>query len=439
MQSNYVKKLVSKLSDTFAEQPEYLQAIEELIAFSELDPALVESCEQYNVLARILQPDRVISFNVVWQNDQGEVQVNRGWRVQHSNLIGPYKGGLRFHPDVNESVLKFLALEQTFKNALTGLPIGGAKGGANFAPKGKSTNEIMRFCQAFMGELYRYIGPNTDIPAGDINVGPREIGYLFGAYRRIKNKFSGALTGKDVGFGGSHVRIESTGFGVIYFVEEVLADKEQSLDNLTLILSGAGNVALNTAKKAIEQGAKVLTLSNSSGYLLATKGLRAALIDELLAQKAKPDLSQIANGADIKWYSDKKPWEVDADIAIPCATQNELDINDAKKLVKNGVLFVFEGANMPCTSEAIHYFKKHKISFLPAKAVNAGGVAMSTFEMGQNANFYPESFEKMDEKLALTMKKIHQHCVQTNTQNYLVGANSFALNRLVKAALAQGI
>ena len=439
MNSTYVDNIVNKITDSYAEQTEYLQAIQELVAFSELDHSLVDSCEKYNVLARILQPDRVISFNVVWQNDQGEVQVNRGWRVQHSNLIGPYKGGLRFHPSVNESVLKFLALEQTFKNALTGLPIGGAKGGSNFDPKGKSADEIMRFCQAFMAELYRYIGPNTDVPAGDINVGPREIGYLFGTYRRIKNKFSGAITGKDVGFGGSHVRIESTGYGVIYFVEAVLADKEQSLAKLTLTLSGAGNVALNTAKKAIEQGAKVLTLSNSSGYLLAKKGLSEEVIDELLAQSAKPDLSDLANDTDINWYPDKKPWEVAADIAIPCATQNELDINDAKTLVKNGVKFVFEGANMPCTAEAINYFKDNKANFLPAKAVNAGGVAMSTFEMGQNANFYPETFEKMEEKLAITMKKIHQHCVQTHSQDYLVGANSFALNRLVKAALAQGI
>lgn len=439
MKSNYVEHVIGKLKQNYAAQFEYLQAIEELVTYSELDKSLVRSFEDENILERLLQPERVISFNVSWIDDNNKVHVNQGWRVQHSSLIGPFKGGLRFHPAVNESVFKFLALEQTFKNALTGLPIGGAKGGANFDPKGKSNREIMRFCQAFMRELYRHIGPNTDIPAGDINVGTKEIGYLFGCYRRLENKFSGSLTGKEIDFGGSHARIESTGYGIVYFIEQVLEKQGRKLSGLTITISGAGNVALNAAKKAIEVGAKVLTLSNSQGSLYCQQGFTADIIEKLLSSDSRPDLEKLANKNHGKWLEGAKPWQVASDIAIPCATQNELDMNDAKQLKKNAYSYVFEGANMPCTSKAVKFIHDSKIFFAPAKAVNSGGVVMSTFEMGQNAMFFPETFEEMDKKLKSTMADIYINSVGHQSTDCLVGANSFALNKLVRSMIAQGV
>ncbi|QDP01555.1 NADP-specific glutamate dehydrogenase [Thalassotalea sp. PS06] len=439
MKSAYTKTITERLSDLYQEQKEYLQAIDELVVYSELDSALRESFEAENVLERLLVPDRVISFNVTWVDDSDKVHVNQGWRVQHSNLIGPYKGGLRFHPSVNESVLKFLALEQTFKNALTGLPIGGAKGGSNFDPKGRSQREVMRFCQAFMDELFRHIGPNTDVPAGDINVGTREIGYLFGRFRRLQNQFTGAITGKDVDFGGSHARIESTGFGVIFFAQRALETHQSNLENKTICISGAGNVALHAAQKAIDNKAIVISLSNSKGCLFAQQGLSASEVDALIKDQNTVNLEEYAEKIGAKWLDGDKPWELECEIAIPCATQNELSESDAKQLISNGVRWVFEGANMPCEAKAITRFRENNVMFAPAKAVNAGGVAVSLFEMGQNASFNPETFKAMEERLRQTMYDIHDNCMSVKSDDYLIGANSFALKKLVQATLQQGI
>lgn len=439
MKAPYFSQVKGKLASAFSGQKEYLQAVNELLDYVDVKQSELTLLETENILERLLTPDRVISFQVPWLTDEGKVEVNQGWRVQHSNLIGPYKGGLRFHPTVNESVLKFLALEQTFKNALTGMPIGGAKGGSNFDPKGKSKQEVMRFCQSFMDELHRYIGPNTDIPAGDINVGSREIGYLFGRYRRLKNQFSGAITGKHIEFGGSEVRIESTGFGVIFFVEQVLKQQDQSMSSKALTISGSGNVALHTAQKAIELGAKVLTLSNSEGVCYLSSGFSLKTITDLIKQQKRVDLIELANSNGGEWIEGETPWSIKSDIAIPCATQNELHKEDAKKLVENETQFVFEGANMPCTAEAISILETSKVVFAPAKAVNSGGVITSALEMGQNATFFPESFEEVSDKLKTKMATIHKRCLCTNDKSYLKGANSAALNRLMTAMQEQGI
>ncbi|MDN3653548.1 NADP-specific glutamate dehydrogenase [Thalassotalea ponticola] len=437
MKSSYIEQKLAQIRSQYADQPEYLQVVEELTQFSQLHPSFETAFEQDNIYQRLMTPDRIISFKVEWVDDHNRVNINRGWRVQHSNLIGPYKGGIRFHPSVNESVLKFLALEQTFKNALTGLSIGGAKGGADFDPKGKSRAEVMRFCQAFMDELHRHIGPTTDIPAGDINVGSREIGFLFGRYRRLQNQFTGALTGKEIDFGGSHVRTEATGFGCIFFIEEVLATHDKTLDGQIIAISGAGNVALHAAQKASAEGARVVTLSNSQGFLYYKNGLSREMIDSLLNHAQS--LSQFAEKIGGQWHEGKNPWRVACDIAIPCATQNELDLTDAKQLIGNRVGYVFEGANMPCTNQAIDAFRQAGVVFAPAKAVNSGGVATSTFEMGQNAIFSPKPFTEIERDLRKIMHEIHHHCSDGNNHDYLIGANSFALNRLVRAMLAQGV
>ncbi|TKB43814.1 NADP-specific glutamate dehydrogenase [Thalassotalea mangrovi] len=439
MRSKYAKQVVEKLKHNYEGEQEYLQAIEELVDYSQLERSLNERFVGDNVLERLLLPDRVISFKVPWVDDDGNVQVNQGWRVQHSNLIGPYKGGLRFHPTVTESVLKFLALEQTFKNALTGLSIGGAKGGSNFDPKGKSEREIMRFCQAFMDELFRHIGPNTDVPAGDINVGTREIGFLFGRFRRLQNQFTGVITGKDTEFGGSPARIESTGYGVLFFAERALQTQGSSLQDKTICISGAGNVALHAAQKAIALGAKVLTLSNSKGCLHTDKGLNESQLEQLLQAQHSPNLEAFANEHNLNWQQDKKPWQIACDIAIPCATQNELTGDDAIQLIENKVQWIFEGANMPCDAEAIKCFRESRVTFAPAKAVNAGGVAVSLFEMGQNASFSSHSFEELEQRLKETMYEIHDNCLSDGSNDYLQGANSFAFNRLVQARILQGI
>ncbi len=439
MSLSYPEHVKSKLAQLFPEQTEYLQAVNELIDNLNIDKAWYSRIESDNMLERLFLPDRIINFNVQWRDDNGKVNINQGWRVQHSNLIGPYKGGLRFHPSVNESVLKFLALEQTFKNALTGLPIGGAKGGSNFDPKGKSQGEILRFCQAFMDELYRYIGPNTDIPAGDINVGSREIGFLFGRYKKITNQFDGALTGKNVAFGGSQARIESTGYGVIYFIEEALKRYKQSLASQRVLISGSGNVALHAAKKAIKAGATVITLSNSEGVCVNSDGFKLAMIDNLIEENTRPALDKLAEKLGAEWHADETPWSFNADIAIPCATQNELSSEDAKLLIDNGISYVFEGANMPCSAEAIELFERNEVLFAPAKAVNSGGVITSTLEMGQNAIFFPESFESVSEKLRALMSDIHKRCVRDNDKSYLKGANNAALSRLLIAMTEQGV
>ncbi|XOV80419.1 MAG: NADP-specific glutamate dehydrogenase [Aestuariibacter sp.] len=391
-------------------------------------------------------PDRIIQFNVSWLDDENHVQVNQGWRVQHNNLIGPYKGGLRFHPSVSQSVFKFLALEQSFKNTLTGLPIGGAKGGSDFNPKGRTDGEIMRFCQAFMTELHRYIGPTRDVPAGDINVGSREIGYLFGQYRRLTYQFEGALTGKDPEFGGSHVRTESTGYGVVYFLEQVLHQQNDEMKGKTVAISGAGNVALYAAEKAMQLGANVVTLSNSKGFLHVETGLEKEHLTWLRENKSQQDncLSTFAEKQTGTWQKDNKPWQISCDIALPCATQNELDEQDAQQLTNNGCQYLIEGANMPCTAEAVRVLQTAQVCYVPGKASNAGGVALSTLEMSQNAGFVKHSFEALDEELQTIMQRIHRNCLIFGKQDdghidYLKGANQFAFKQLADALVSQGI
>ena len=447
----YIRSIKQNIEQRNPNQKEFIQAVSEIL--ENVAEELVENddFQRYRIFERLTEPDRVVSFKVEWLNDSGEAQINRGWRVQQSNLIGPYKGGLRFHPSVNESVVKFLAFEQCFKNALTGLPLGGAKGGSNFDPKGKSDHEIMSFCQAFMTALYRHIGPSTDVPAGDINVGAREIGYLYGQYRKIKNEFSGVLTGKAVGMGGALARTEATGYGVVYFLEHVLAHKGDSLEDKTLAISGAGNVALNAAHKAISKGAKVVTLSNSRGLLTKSSGFSLDDIAWLIKyDNVKENIllsfskEQNTDG-NCEWHEGQKPWQQECDIAVPCATQNELDGDDATNLLKNGCQVVICGANMPCTSDALALLNKsEQCIYVPGKASNAGGVAVSGIEMSQNAGFESFSFDHVDQKLQDIMKHIHDQCVECgqngNKQvDYVKGANVAGFHILAKAMLAQGV
>lgn len=426
-------------------QVEFNQAVQEL--YKDLIPIVKENrdLEQHQILKRLTEPDRIISFRVCWEDDNGELHVNRGYRVQHCGVLGPYKGGIRFHPSVNESALKFLAFEQTFKNALTMLPLGGGKGGADFDPQGRTDREIMRFCQAFMNELYRHIGENTDVPAGDINVGSREIGYLFGQYRRLANNFSGSLTGKDIEFGGSHVRTEATGYGLVYFVENMLNQVGDSLADKKVAVSGAGNVALHAALKATEMSARVITLSNSQGSIYHKEGIDQSALKDLISSRDRPDLKQLANDIGGQWREGQKPWDIACDIALPCGTQNELDEEDAKVLVELGCQFLAEGANMPCTEKAIDILNKAKIANAPGKASNAGGVALSGLEMSQNASFSSLSYDELDEKLKHIMKNIHMQCVKHSGNeeddwvNYRKGANIAAFNRVAASMLSQGI
>ena len=427
-------------------EPEFNQAVHELTC--DIYPLYSEhpGWSAANVLQRLSEPDRIITFRVCWEDDSGKVRVNRGWRVQHCGAIGPYKGGIRFHPTVNASVLKFLAFEQTFKNALTGLPIGGGKGGADFDPVGRSEREIMRFCQAFMDELYRHIGENTDVPAGDINVGRREIGYLFGHYRRLANTFSGALTGKDIEFGGSHVRMEATGYGLIYFLRCMLAQRDQSIEGMRLAISGAGNVALYAAQKAIELKARVVTLSSSKGVLYNDQGFSADAIDHAIGStKGSTDiLKSVREACGGEWHDTEKPWQFPCDIALPCATENELDKHDAKRLINNGCQLIAEGANMPCTEDATGLFKQQQLWHAPGKASNAGGVALSGLEMAQNASFSRWDQARLNEKLLEIMQDIHAQCLEhTEEKNgyldYHRGANIAAFRRVANALVAQGV
>jgi glutamate dehydrogenase (NADP+) len=392
-------------------------------------------------------PERIIYFTISWMNSDGDIEVNQGWRVQHNSAMGPYKGGLRFHPTVNLSVLKFLAFEQCFKNALTGLPMGGGKGGADFNPKGRSDRDIMLFCQAFMRELQRHIGANTDVPAGDINVGAREIGYLYGEYRRLNNRFEGVLTGKGLEFGGSYVRTEATGFGLIYFLEAVCRAQDSFVEGKTVIVSGAGNVALHAALKASEKGAKVVTLSNSRGLLYNEQGLSEADITWAIENHNQRDniLLDMADEGMGKWQPDGTPWHFKCDIALPCATQNELDENDARKLIENGCTMILEGANMPCTDKAQKVFFDTKVTYVPGKASNAGGVALSGLEMSQNAMFSQRNADTLDEQLQTIMNHIHDLCVTEGMNdgetyiNYMKGANVAAFRKLADAIVAQGV
>jgi glutamate dehydrogenase (NADP+) len=443
-QLKYLQNSLIDINKKYADQQEFIQAVEEVAAdvggLFENNKQLVD----LNIFNRLVHADRIIKFRVTWQADNGDVHVNTGYRVQHSNLIGPYKGGLRFHPSVNESILKFLAFEQMFKNALTGLPIGGAKGGSDFDPSDKSEPEIMRFCQAFMNELYHYIGDQVDIPAGDINVGSREIGYLFGQHRRLTKKFSGAITGKELEYGGSHVRTEATGFGLLYFVCEMLGRLDKKIKDLVVSISGSGNVALHAALKAIQLGAKVITLSSSQGHLFVKDGFCEAQINQLIA--ANGSSTEKLKSLDIgEWVDKHGPWQHCCDIALPCATQNEVTIEAAKQLVESGCMLVAEGANMPCTKEAVDWFENKKVLHAPGKASNAGGVALSALEMGQNADFSRRSFAKLDEQLREIMHTIHDNCLQelddANEKylNYRKGANLAGFTLIASAAIAQGI
>ena len=428
-------------------QPEFVQAVQE-VAEDVFD--FIADKEQYHeqqILRRMAEPDRVVSFRVCWEDDSGNVRVQRGWRVQNNNAIGPYKGGLRFHPSVNESVLKFLAFEQTFKNALTGLPMGGGKGGANFNPKGKSVREIMRFCQSFMTELYRHIGADIDVPAGDIGVGAREIGYMFGQYKRITNQFTGVLTGKGLEYGGSLIRPEATGYGAVYFLAEMLATKELDVAGKTAVISGSGNVATHAAEKIAQLGGKVVTLSDSGGFIHDPSGLTQEKIDWVKAHKTHrrgriEDYCEAFPGA--SFHAGKTPWGVPCDLALPCATQNELTGDDARTLIANGCIAVSEGANMPTDLAGVHAFKAAKILYAPGKAANAGGVAVSGLEMSQNSGRRPWKEEELQQMLKDIMSGIHARCREYGEReagycDYVKGANIAGFKKVADAMLAFGV
>ena len=428
-------------------EPEFLQAVQEVA--ETVIPYIVKNDIYHgkNILLRMVEPERLISFRVSWIDDTGEIQVNRGYRVQMNSAIGPYKGGLRFHPTVNASILKFLAFEQVFKNSLTTLPMGGGKGGSDFDPKGKSDNEIMRFCHAFMSELFRHIGHNTDVPAGDIGVGGREIGFMFGMYKKLKNSFTGVLTGKGASWGGSLIRPEATGYGDVYFAENMLQTNGDSFKGKTVVVSGSGNVAQYATEKATQLGAKVVTLSDSSGYILDKDGIDADKLAYVMDLKnvKRGRISEYVNKyPNAVFFKGEKPWSVSCDVALPCATQNELNGEHAKQLVENGCICVAEGANMPSTPEAIYEFQKAQILFAPGKASNAGGVATSGLEMSQNSLRLSWTREEVDEKLKQIMKEIHESCVvygknEDGTVDYIKGANIAGFVKVADAMLAQGI
>jgi glutamate dehydrogenase (NADP+) len=427
-------------------QPEFVQAVQEVAQdiYEFIDDK--EAYHSQQILRRIAEPDRVVSFRVCWEDDQGNIRVQRGYRVQNNNAIGPYKGGLRFHPSVNESVLKFLAFEQTFKNALTGLPMGGGKGGSNFNPKGKSEREIMRFCQSFMTELYRHIGADVDVPAGDIGVGGREIGYMFGQYKRITNKWEGVLTGKGMEYGGSMIRPEATGYGAVYFLDNMLRRKGEALEGRTAVVSGSGNVATHAAEKATQLGAKVVTLSDSGGFIHDPEGLTQEKIDWVKTHKTHRR-GRISEYADTfkgsTFHEGKTPWGVPCDVALPCATQNELLGNDARTLVGNGCVAVSEGANMPSDLEAVHLFKEAHMLFAPGKAANAGGVAVSGLEMSQNSERRSWKVEELQGMLRDIMDGIHERCLAYGERkdhiDYVKGANIAGFKKVADAMLAFGV
>jgi glutamate dehydrogenase (NADP+) len=442
-----IKNFINIVEKRNPNEPEFLQAVTEVaetvIPFIEENPQY----DQGKLLERMTEPERVLLFRVPWVDDSGEVQINKGYRIEMNSAIGPYKGGLRFHPSVNLSILKFLAFEQVFKNSLTTLPMGGGKGGADFNPKGKSDAEVMRFCQSFMTELSRHIGPNTDVPAGDIGVGGREIGYMFGQYKRLRNEFTGVLTGKGMSFGGSLIRPEATGYGDVYFAQSMLATKGDSFKGKTVAISGAGNVAQYATEKATELGGKVVTLSDSSGYIYDADGIDAeklAFVMELKNIKRGRISEYIEKYPNAQFFKGERPWSVKCDVALPCATQNELNEEEAKTLVTNGCICVAEGANMPTTPEAIEVLQKAKVLFAPGKASNAGGVATSGLEMSQNSLRFNWTREEVDEKLKNIMKDIHESCVTYGTQadgyvDYVKGANVAGFVKVAEAMMAQGV
>ena len=440
-------ELMADLSRRFPNEPEYLQAVGEVVASIEDVYNQYPVFERYNLIERLCIPDRIVSFRVSWVDDHGKVHTNMGYRIQHNNAIGPYKGGIRFHASVNLSILKFLGFEQTFKNALTTLPMGGGKGGSDFSPRGKSDAEIMRFCQAFILELWRNLGPDRDVPAGDIGVGGREVGYMYGMYKKLARENTGTFTGKGLSFGGSRIRPEATGFGALYFVEEMMKDLKTSIVGKTIAISGFGNVAWGAATKATELGGKVVTISGPDGYIYDPAGLNAEKIAYMLELRASGN-DIVAPYADkfpgSTFFAGRKPWEQKVDIALPCATQNELNEKDAKQLIDNGVLMVAEVSNMGCTAEAIDTFIANKIPYAPGKAVNAGGVAVSGLEMTQDAEHLQWSAEEVDKKLHVIMADIHENCVKHGTQadgyiNYMKGANIAGFLKVADAMMAQGI
>ncbi len=441
-----VKELMQQLAAKHPGESEYLQAVEEVLHSIEEIYNQHPEFEANKIAERIVEPDRIFTFRVSWVDDKGEVQTNLGYRVQFNNAIGPYKGGLRFHPSVNLSILKFLGFEQTFKNALTTLPMGGGKGGSDFAPKGKSDAEVMRFCQAFMTELWRYIGPETDVPAGDIGVGGREIGYLYGMYRKLAKENTGVLTGKGMTYGGSLIRPEATGYGAIYFLQQMLAELGTDIKGKTISVSGFGNVAWGAAQKAHELGGKVVTISGPDGYIYDEAGMDDEKIDYLLELRAtnndvvEPYATRFPGA---KFFKGEKPWGIKVDIALPCATQNELGGEDAKKLVANGVKVVAEVSNMGCTPEAIEEFLSAKVLYGPGKAVNAGGVATSGLEMTQNSMKLNWTAEEVDAKLHQIMSSIHNACVEYGREgdyvNYMKGANIAGFMKVAKSMVEQGV
>ncbi len=443
---SYVDEVLKTVREKNASEPEFLQAVTEVMeSLRAVVDANEDKYRKYGILERLVEPERIISFRVPWVDDQGNVRVNRGYRVEFNSAIGPYKGGLRFHPSVNQGILKFLGFEQVFKNSLTGLPIGGGKGGSDFDPKGKSDREVMAFCQSFMTELYRHIGADTDVPAGDIGVGAREIGFLFGQYKRITGLYEGVLTGKGLTYGGSLVRTEATGYGLVYILDEMLSHIGESLKGRRVVISGSGNVAIYACQKAQQLGAKVVTMSDSNGYIVDENGIDLDVVREI---------KEIKRGR-IKEYIDRVPgasyhegsrlvWSVACDIALPCATQNELDLESAKLLVQNGCTAVAEGANMPSTLEASAYFLEKGINYMPAKAANAGGVAVSALEMSQNSERLSWSFDEVDRMLKDIMKEIYRMTSEAAEKyghkgNFVVGANIAGFEKVAEAMIAQGI
>ncbi|MFA6980115.1 MAG: NADP-specific glutamate dehydrogenase [Ignavibacteriaceae bacterium] len=444
--SEYLQRLLADVKAKNPAEPEFHQAVQEVAESLEI---VLETHPEYKhakILERMVEPERSITFRVPWMDDQGEIHVNRGYRIEFNSAIGPYKGGLRFHPSVTMGILKFLGFEQTFKNSLTTLPMGGGKGGSDFDPKGKSDNEVMRFCQSFMTELFRHIGPDTDVPAGDIGVGGREIGFLFGQYKRLKNEFTGVLTGKGINWGGSLIRPEATGFGGVYFVKEMLKTINESIEGKTFAVSGFGNVAWGAITKINQLGGKVLTISGPDGFVYDKDGISGEKIDYLLEMRAsaKDTVKDFSDKFKVEFFAGKRPWGVKVDVAMPCATQNELDADNAKELIKNGVKCVCEVANMPTTLEGYHTFREAKVLFAPGKAANAGGVATSGLEMSQNSMRLPWSAEEVDKRLHEIMVRIHNTCIETSDRfgtpgNYVNGANIAGFLKIADAMMDQGL
>jgi len=444
--SDYTNKILADVKAKNPSEPEFHQAVEEVMGSLELVLQRHPEYRSMKILERMVEPERTIIFRVPWLDDQGEIHINRGYRIEMNSAIGPYKGGLRFHPSVTMGILKFLAFEQVFKNALTTLPMGGGKGGSDFDPKGKSDNEVMRFCQSFMTELSRHIGPDTDVPAGDIGVGAREIGFLFGQYKRLRNEFTGVLTGKGINWGGSLVRPEATGFGVVYFTEEMLKTRNTTFDGKIVVVSGFGNVAWGAVLKVTELGGKVVTISGPDGYVYDPDGIKGEKIDYMLKLRAsnKDAVEDYAKEFKVKFVAGKKPWEVKCDVALPCATQNEIHEVDAKELVNNGCMCVCEGANMPTTIDGFKLFTEAGILFSPGKASNAGGVATSGLEMSQNSMRLPWNREEVDKRLHEIMVRIHDTCITTAEKygtpgNYVNGANIAGFLKVADAMLDQGL